>query len=276
VIDMRDIVKRIKNLEIQSATTITIEALLYLKKFVKKNGFGSKFDKECRRLLVRPTAVALFNAISEIKKEKSIEKIDEIIRRIKQSYKKIALFGAPLIKKNYVVHTHCHSTEALAIVKEAAKKKKFTVVVDETRPREQGIKTAKELSKIKNISVILITDNAAGLALSPFIEPNDDIVLVGCDALRKEGVVNKIGTYLLAVAASEQGIPFYVAGSSLKVDKREKVEIEMRPPNEVYRKIKNVKIINPAFDITPWKYVTGVITENGIKKPIDILKMIKS
>mgnify|MGYP006295932981 FL=1 len=173
------------------------------------------------------------------------------------------------------VHTHCHSSSAISVLKKAGKFKKFTVVVDETRPKEQGIKTAKELSKIENIEVILITDDAAGVALSPFIEPNDDLVIVGCDAIREKGIINKIGTYLLAVAASEQNIPFYVAGSTLKYDKRNEVKIEQRPSSEVYKKIKNVNIKNPAFDITPWKYITGVITEEGIKNPKQVLKELK-
>ena len=267
---MENIFKRIKSLQIQGATAIAAESLKYLKKFSAKNGFGKKFDAECKRLLaVRKTAVVLHNVLEELKKEKSAKKIDELLERLQKNKEKIAFNGRSLIKKNYSVHTHCHSTEALAVIKEAAKTKKFAVVVDETRPKGQGIKTAKELAKIRKIKVTLIIDDAAWNTVQ-----NDDIVIVGADALRKEGLVNKIGTHMLAVIAKEKGIPFYVAADTFRLDRRKKIEIEERPPEEIHKKIKGVKIKNPAFDITPWKYVMTVITEKGIKKPKNIVKMI--
>jgi len=270
------IVKRIRNLEIQGAINIAVHSLKHLKKFAKNNGFGSKFDKECKKLLEsRPTAVAFFNIIAELKKDKSIKKIDELLKKIKEDEEKIAEKGSVLIKNGYRIHTHCHSSKAIDVIKKAAEKKRFTVIVDVTRPRKQGIKTAKELSGMKNIKVVLIADNAAGLALSPPGLPMDNIVLVGSDSIRKQGVTNKIGTYLLAVAAKEQRIPFYVAASTLKYDRRKKFVIEERDPSEVYKKIKNVKIRNPAFDITPWRYITAVITEEGIKKPRQVLKELR-
>jgi len=113
------------------------------------------------------------------------------------------------------------------------------------------------------------------LALSPPVIPMSDIVIVGTDAIRKQGVINKIGTYFLALAAAEHDIPFYVAASHFKFDKRKRVEIEERPTEEIYKRIKNVEIRNPAFDMTPWKYITAVITENGIKKPLEIMKILK-
>ncbi|MCD6557504.1 MAG: translation initiation factor eIF-2B [Candidatus Aenigmarchaeota archaeon] len=266
------VLKDIKNLRIQGATEIAIRSLKYLKKFIGKKDF----NKKCKQLLnARPTAVTLYNVLQELKKEPTKEKIDELLKALEESNKKIAKTGSPLIKNGKRVQTHCHSSSALAIIKEAAKNKKFTVIVDETRPKRQGIKTAKELSKIKNIEVILLVDSAAGLALSPPVIPMSDIVIVGTDAIRKEGVINKTGTYLLALAAAENGIPFYVAASRFKFDKRKKIKIEERPTKEVYRKIKNVKIMNPAFDITPWKYITGVVTENGIKKPLEIMKELR-
>jgi len=273
---MNDFIKKLKNIEIQGSINIALASLDYLKNYSKKYGFGKGFDAECKKILrARPTAVPVFNVISELKKEKNEKKIDEIIEKIKFIEKKIPNIGEKIIKNGYVVHTHCHSSEVMAVIKEAAKKKKFTVVVDETRPKEQGIKTVKELSKIKNIKVILITDDAAGVALSPFIPPNDDVVIVGADCLRKEGVINKIGTYVLAVCAKENKVPFYVVASTLKLDKRKKFIIEKRPPSEIYRKIGNVERLNYAFDITPWKYITGVITEKGIMKPNQILRMLK-
>lgn len=256
----------IKTLKIQGATNIALASLKYLKNFSKKEGFGKKFDIETEKLLkLRPTAVILYNVINELKKEKSKEKIFKLIKELENAKEKIAKSGAPLIKNGFQVHTHCHSTHAITVIKEAALQgKKFSVIVDITEPKLQGVITAKELAKMKNIKVILIADNAAGLALSPPFFPIDDIVIVGADAIRKEGVVNKIGTYLLAVAAKEQKIPFYVATTTFAIDKRKNFEIEERPTSEVYKKIPGVEIRNPAFDITPLKYITGFITEKGV------------
>jgi translation initiation factor 2B subunit (eIF-2B alpha/beta/delta family) len=93
-----------------------------------------------------------------------------------------------------------------------------------------------------------------------------------------EGLVNKIGTRLLATAASSAHKPFYVVANSLKLDRREHFKIEERPVKEIFRKIdhkekiKGVEIRNPAFDITPWEFVTAVITEEGVKFPNSIKK----
>ncbi|MEM4347190.1 MAG: S-methyl-5-thioribose-1-phosphate isomerase [Candidatus Altiarchaeota archaeon] len=263
---MSNIFHDIKSLRIQGATNIALASLKYLKKFSDKKGFGKKFDIETEKLLrLRPTAVVLYNVINELKKEKSNEKISQLIQELENAKERIAKNGAPLIKNGFQVHTHCHSTHALAVIKEAALQgKRFSVIVDITEPRLQGVKTAKELAKMENIKVILIADNAAGLALSPPFFPIDDLVIVGADAIRKEGVVNKIGTYLLAVAAKEQKIPFYVATTTFAIDKRRKFKIEERPASEIYKKIPGVEIRNPAFDITPLKYITGFITEKGI------------
>lgn len=265
---MANIFQDIETLKIQGATNIAIESLKYLKEFSKKEGFEKEFDREVEKLLkVRPTAVILHNAIQKLKKEKSEKNIEKILDELEGSKEKIGKNGEHLIHNNSHVHTHCHSTNAIAVIKESARKgEKFTVIVDITEPKLQGVKTAKELAKFRNIKVILIADNAAGLAFSEgSVLPKDDIIIVGADAIRKEGVVNKIGTYLLAVVAKENKIPFYVATSTFAIDKRKKFKIEERPPSEIYGKIKNVTIRNPAFDITPWKYITGgVITEKGI------------
>ncbi|RLJ05003.1 MAG: hypothetical protein DRP08_00285 [Candidatus Aenigmatarchaeota archaeon] len=270
------IIQDIKSLKIQGAKEIAIASLRHLKKFSRIHGFGHEFDKECKKLLsARSTAVVLYNVINELRRDKRKETIDKLLAELDKATELIAATGQQLIKRGYHVHTHCHSSEALAVIKEAAKKKKFSVIADITMPRQQGIKTAKELAKIKNISVTLIEDNAATLAFTDPVIPKDDIIIVGCDAMRKEGVINKIGTYFLALAASESNIPFYVVGSKFKIDKRKKVKIEIRPPSEVYKKIRGVKIINPAFDITPWRYITGVVMEDGIKKPKDILAILR-
>jgi len=259
------LIRKIKNLEIQGAKEIAIESLKFLKSFSKKNGFGKQFDIVCKRLNnTRPTAVVLHNCLEIIRKNKNIETIDKLLEFL--SSDKISNHGIKIIKKKSVIMTHCHSSEALSLIKKIKTKKVF---VTETEPREQGIKTAKELAKEK-ISTTLIIDSAKG-----FFMPEADCVIIGADALRKEGVVNKIGSYPLSVLAKEHGKQFFVVADTLKIDRRKKFEIEERPAREVYKKIKGVKIRNPAFDITPWKFVTSVITEKGVFKPEKILEMIK-
>ena len=130
--------------------------------------------------------------------------------------------------------------------------------------------TAKELAKLK-IPVILIVDSAI-----EFFIKDVSMVIVGSDAIRREGVVNKIGTYPLAVVAKEHKKPFYVVGNTLKLDKRKKLIIEERSPHEIYdERMKTLKIRNPAFDITPWKYINRVVTEKGVMTPGNIKKMLK-
>jgi len=173
-----------------------------------------------------------------------------------------------LIKKNYVIMTHCHSGEALRVIK-LGKKKKISVIATETEPREQGVKTVKELRDMK-IPVILIVDSAVG-----YFMPQVDCVILGSDAIRREGNVNKIGSYNIALAAWQHKKPYYVVADTLKLDKRRKFEIEERPAHEVYRKLKGVKIRNPAFDITPWKFITRIITEKGVMTPGNILRLLR-
>ncbi len=271
---MATIFQEIKSLKIQGATNIAISSLKYLGKFSKTNGFGKEFDNEIEKLRnVRKTAVILHNVLNELKKEKSEKKIKLLLNELETAKERIGKNGASLIKENFQVHTHCHSTHALAVIKEAASQgKKFRVIVDITEPKLQGIITAKELSKIKNIKVILIADNAAGLALSHYSHPMDDVVIVGADAIRKEGVVNKIGTYLISVAAEEEKVPFYVATTTFAVDKRNEFSIEERIPSEIYKKIRNVEIRNPAFDVTPLEHVTKFITEKGVFSPEEFRK----
>ena len=213
----------------------------------------------------------MHNCLEIIKKEKRIETIDKLLRKLNQATREIAKRGSRLIKNNYAIMTHCHSGEALAVIKQAWKEgKKITVYATETRPKKQGIKTAKELARL-GIHVILIVDSAV-----EFFIKDIDVVIVGSDAIRREGIVNKIGTYPLAVVAKEHKKPFYVVGNTLKLDKRKKLIIEERPPHEIYvEHMKILEVRNPAFDVTPWKYVKRVVTEKGILTPGNILRMLK-
>jgi len=274
---LKEVTENIKSMKVQGAKQIAIYSLKFLKKFCKKYGFGKKFEIVCEKLeKIRPTAVVLHNCLKILKNERNFKTIDRLLKELNKSTEKIAKIGAKLIKNNYRIMTHCHSGEALAIIKQAWKEgKKISVIATETDPLEQGVKTAKELAKLR-IPVTLITDSAVG-----YFMPSVNLVLVGSDAIRKEAIINKTGTALLALAAKENKKPFYVVANSFKLDKREKIIIEERSPKEVYTellkpgKLKGVKIRNPAFDLTKWKFVKAVVTEKGILIPKEILKLLK-
>ncbi|MEM7819458.1 MAG: hypothetical protein QXD48_01375 [Candidatus Aenigmatarchaeota archaeon] len=265
---MLNIIKDIKEMRIQSANTIAIESLKYLKKIANKYDFGKKFYYVSKKLEdARPTAVGLHNCLEIIKKEKNIATIDNLINKLSNAPTIIAKNASMIFPKNrkVTILTHCHSTN---VVKTIIKNKKYvkSVFVTETRPRDQGLLTAKDLLK-KKIPVEYMIDSAIGYYINQI-----DFVLVGADALRKEGLINKIGTYPIAVVAKENKKPFYVVTSTFTLDKRNKFIIEERPKSEITNKhISGAKLHNPAFDITPWKYVSLIITEKGIHKPDKII-----
>lgn len=266
-------VRDIKTMKAQGARTAALVGLKALKEITEKNGFGRDFESACNALeSSRPTAVALHNAIEKIKKEKTLDSINKMIYYFENVAQLIASRGSNLIKNNFTVLTHCHSSVAIEIMKAAyKKKKKFRVIVTETRPLYQGERTARELSDA-GLRVVYVDDSAPG-----FFIKDVDMVLMGIDAMRKEGVVNKIGSYMISVLAKENNVPVYFAGELMKLDRRKKIIIEERNPEEIIdtKKLPGVKIENPAFDITPWKYVTGIITERGILKPKKMLGLLR-
>lgn len=233
----------------------------------------------------RPTAYDLFYAVDYMLKE--IEKcqdpldaanayVEDIVNRCR----KIGENGEKLIKDGMKILTHCNAG-ALATVDYGTalapfyiahrKGKKFFVYADETRPRCQGLLTDWELEQ-EGIPHAVIADNAAG----HFIRNGEiDMVITGADRIASNGdFANKIGTYEKAVLAKENGIPFYVAAPISTFDKTIKsgneIVIEERGREELAI-INNCKIMpdytkvkNPAFDVTPAKYVTGYITEEKI------------
>lgn len=260
------VTNEIKEFKIQGANQIALYGLIFLKDVLSREGFGKRFISASQRLeRARPTAVVLHNCIKIIMSEPSISTINSLIVRLQTVAKRESVYSDKIIKSNSRIITYCHSGEAMSFIKHAsmAHKKKISVTACKTDPLRQGIITAKELKEAK-IPVTLIDDNAIG-----FFMKDQDMVIIGADALRKEGVVNKIGTSLLAQAAHESSKPLYVVANLLKIDRRKRFEIEERSPDEIKKNLdgKNlagIRIRNPAFDITPWKHVTCVINENGI------------
>lgn len=235
----------------------------------------------------RPTAYDLFYAITymldKIKKnENPIQSAEKYVETIIQNCKSIGQYGNRLIKNDMKILTHCNAGAlatvdwgtALAPFRIAHREgKKIFVYADETRPRMQGLLTAWELAQ-ENIPHAVIADNAAGYYMK---NKDIDMVITGADRITKNGdVANKIGTYEKAVLAKENNIPFYIAAPSSTFDTMinsgEKITIEQRDSEELikvnnqYIMPKNTPVKNPAFDVTPHEYITGYITEKGIKK----------
>jgi len=274
-------VRDIKSLKIQGARNIALAALDALNHVASKKGFGREFEQAADALeKSRTTAVPLYNVLKIAKTQKDAKTMDELKKFFEISGVRTAQNGASLIKNNMTIITHCHSSEAVLVMKLAKKAgKKFRVIVTETRPKMQGLKTAKELVSAK-IPVEYVVDSAAGYYFSAQPDKPEikdlggkdaknkgmKIFLVGCDSIRPEGIYNKIGTYLMAIACYENNIPVYFIGDSFKIDMRKSIEVEMREEKEIIapRLLKGAKVLNPAFDCTPWLFVSGVVTERGI------------
>ncbi|MBC7080982.1 MAG: S-methyl-5-thioribose-1-phosphate isomerase [Thermoplasmatales archaeon] len=230
----------------------------------------------------RPTAHDLFYAIEYMvegirKGENAIKLAEEYTEKIVEKCRKIGEHGKKLIKRKAKILTHCNAG-ALATVDygtalspiRMAKDKEIFVWVDETRPRLQGLLTSWELEN-EGIEHAVIVDSSAGYLMK---KGEVDVVIVGADRIaRNYDVVNKIGTYEKAIVAYENDIPFYVAAPESTFDKKakrgEEIKIEVRSIEEVTSiySYKPKNVINPAFDVTPSKYITGIITENGIIYP---------
>lgn len=178
------------------------------------------------------------------------------------------------------IFTHCNSSSVFKIIFGAHEAGiPVKVYNSETRPRFQGRIMAKHLAKA-GIDVTVMIDSAAPFVISQN-EPDKidiDLVIIGADVVGEDGsVLNKIGSYSLALAAKSAGLPFYAATSLLKVrkdiDSYREIEIEKRDPTELWtRSLKGIKAINYAFDTVPPEYLSGLITEFGILKPKDVKK----
>ena len=237
----------------------------------------------------RPTGQDLFFAIdfmlqARTRGEDLVQAAERYAQEDVDRCRAIGEHGAALIRSGTRILTHCNAgalatvdygtaMAPMRVAKDAGRR--FFVYVDETRPRLQGARlTAWELVQ-EGIDHAIITDGAAGHFLG---RGEVDLVLVGADRIAANGdLANKIGTYAKAVVARENGVPFYVAAPSSTIDfglsTGAKIPIEERSPQEVLHldghpiAPKESPARNPAFDVTPAKYITGIVTEKGIVKP---------
>lgn len=260
-----------------------------------------KFERVCDVLAAtRPTAVNLFWAIKRMKDTfaelaKSARSVDEVkrglIREAQQMHAEdiaacqtMGRNGAALLPRSGGVLTHCNAGalatcgygSALGVIRAAVEfGAKINVYADETRPFLQGSRlTAWELMK-DGIPTTVISDNMAGVMMA---QGKVGAVIVGADRIAANGdVANKIGTYSVAILAKEHGLPFYVAAPWSTVDMATpdgtKIPIEQRAAIEVTHMAGKqiaptaVRVENPAFDVTPHRYVSAIITERGVAKP---------
>ncbi|RLE56289.1 MAG: ribose 1,5-bisphosphate isomerase [Thermoprotei archaeon] len=249
-----------------------------------------KYMEYCSNILLstRPTAVSLPNAIAYVmyrlktayeQGKSTSELIDvvikaatEFIKYSEEATKKIGEIGAKLIEDGDVVLTHCNSAAAVAVIVQAHREgKRIGVYATETRPKFQGYITTQWLIEA-GLRVHLIPDSAVRYFMKKITK-----VVVGADTVAANGaVINKVGTSLIALAAKEAGVPFYVAAETYKFSPAtvtgELVIIEERDPTEVVpedylKRNPRITVRNPSFDVTPPEYITAIITEYGVIPP---------
>ena len=254
----------------------------------------------------RPTGADLFACLDRVlavarsaeggageAREAVVEETRHVLERADERDRRMGELGATLIENGNTVLTHCNAGwlatagkygTALAPIRVAREQgKRVNVIVTETRPLLQGARlTAWELKR-EGIPVTVITDGAVGHLMA---KRGVDLVMVGADRIASNGdVVNKIGTYTLAVLAKEHGAPFYSVAPTTTIDLGVRsgfeVPIEERDPREVEllgetRLIpKGVRVLNPAFDVTPARLVTAIVTELGIVKPAELKSLFE-
>jgi methylthioribose-1-phosphate isomerase len=310
--DLPTIWQAIKELKVRGAPAIGVAAAMAVVIGIKNVNAGS-LDGFFERLkevtsyirTSRPTAVNLFWALERMERvaeENRNREVSEIKERLlkealaiyeedKDICRRIGKNGAALLKDDCRVLTHCNAGglatadygTALGVIFAAKEQgKKISVYVDETRPLLQGARlTAWELVHA-GIEATLICDNMAATVMK---EGKVDCVIVGADRIAANGdAANKIGTYGVAILAKEHGIPFYVAAPistfDLNVSTGGEIPIEQRKAEEVTEPFgcriapkDGLKVYNPAFDVTPAKYIEAIITEKGVIRHPDTEKI---
>src|SRR5262245_15204501 len=303
----QEVAKAIRTMVIRGAPAIGVAAAWGLALGVRRSStkgtrqLAVEFQKMCDMMAAtRPTAVNLFWAIDRMKRvfgegARAGESAEELANRLDAEAQKIhyedvascramGAHGAQMLADGSRVLTHCNAGalatagygSALGVIRAAVESgKKIAVFADETRPFLQGARlTAWELVR-DGINTTVITESMAG----PLMRAGEiDAVIVGADRIAANGdTANKIGTYTVAVLAHEHKIPFYVAAPLSTIDLStpdgDHIPIEERDQREVTHlgssrlTPEGAHIRNPAFDVTPHRYITGIITEKGIFTP---------
>ena len=302
--DIDSVAEAIRSLKVRGAPAIGVAAAYGVVLGVRQSAadeyeaFGREVDDAADRLAAtRPTAVNLFWALERMRRAARenrgapVEDIKGALLREamaiqsedERTCRLIGEHGAALLRSGQTVLTHCNAGAlatsgmgtALAVVYRAhGEGKRIHVYADETRPVLQGARlTSWELAQA-GIGVTLICDNTAAQVMK---EGRIDCVIVGADRVAANGdVANKIGTYGVAVLADAHGVPLYVAapfssidlsmesGREIPIEEREAAEISQGPGGRTAPE--EVEVYNPAFDVTPARYVSAIITERGVAR----------
>lgn len=296
--DVEETAEAIASMEIRGAATIAAGAAEALGTQAREAeadspaAFRASMRAAARRLReTRPTAVSLPNALRYVLRRMDGRNVDalresvtdavaEFVAQLDRAQEDLGRVGANRLADGDTVMTHCHSTDALACIEAAVEGgKEIEAIVKETRPRNQGHITAEQLREM-GVPVTLIVDSAARRYLN-----EADHVLVGADSIAADGgVINKIGTSGLAVNARERGVPIMTAAQTIKLHPEtltgHTVEIEMRAEDEVIdpetrEGIGDVAVENPAFDVTPPRYMDAIVTEHGQFPPESIVTLMR-
>ncbi len=296
--DHLQVADAIRSMVIRGAPAIGVAAAMGIALGMRNAQSPAEFDGICEAIRsTRPTAVNLFWAIERMRRvfaESSALTLTEMRERLIAEAVQIRLEdiainqcigknGAPLIPDGKTVLTHCNAGAlatagygtALGVIRAAvASGKKIDVFADETRPFLQGARLTVWELQHDHIPATLITDNMAGHFLH---SGRIGCVVVGADRIASNGdVANKIGTYSVAVLAKENNVPFYVAAPistlDLSLASGDEIPIEQRAAAEVTHvhgvavAPEGTQVANPAFDVTPHRYVTAIITERGVAR----------
>lgn len=280
--DYKEVIVAIKDMIVRGAPAIGVAAAFGM---ALADLHGEDLDNAADEIkAARPTAINLFWAVDRVLN--SDDPLEEALTMYKEDIDTnlaIGRYGAEIIEDGDTVLTHCNAGAlacvdygtALGVIRSAFHQgKNINVICDETRPRGQGARLSVWEMQQENIPVKLIPDVASGYLMSQY---KINKVVIGADRIAKGGVVNKIGSLMVALAAKYFHVPFYVAAPLSTFDMDTSVfdtEIEERDGDEVRYyggcRIcpKGTEVINPAFDIVPKELITGIITENGIIDPI--------
>jgi methylthioribose-1-phosphate isomerase len=302
-----EVARAIRTMVIRGAPAIGVAAAMGLAFGMRRSAatgtqkFAAEFQKACELMAsTRPTAVNLFWAIERMKRSfataaQAGESVDQIKDRLDfeaqaihdedvASCRAMGAFGAAVVPDDARILTHCNAGAlatagygtALGVIRASVEKgKRVVVFADETRPFLQGARlTAWELVR-DGIQTTVITDNMSGALMR---QGQVDLVVVGADRIAANGdTANKIGTYGVAVLAREHKIPFYVAaplstidlntpdGDHIPIEERNAREVTHVGPSQVVPT--GARVWNPAFDVTPHRFIAGIITERGIFRP---------
>ena len=277
-----DVIMAIRDMIVRGAPAIGVTAAFGM---LLADLQGVNLNKAANELkLARPTAVNLEWAVNRVLNSDDIyAEAMKMYEEDQKTNRAIGKYGSEIIDDGDTILTHCNAGAlacvdygtALGVIRAARDSgKNINVLCDETRPRGQGASLSVWEMQQENIPVKLIPDTASGYLMS---QGKIDKVVIGADRIAKGGIVNKIGSFLVALAAKHHDIPFYVAAPYSTFDMDISIYdtiIEERDGDEVryYGGARicpeKTEVLNPAFDITPKELITGIITEKGIIDPI--------